>query len=172
MPGAGCVAMCLAVAVTASISLSEVSSAVLPSSHTRIKRCSCNSWMDKECIYFCHLDIIWINTGSQMLPYGLGSPGRRRKRSSARCQCKDIKDKSCNVFCQNTAWVIADSKARSSKERRPVSNFLNMKKSQVHLLRVLRDVAAHNTQVVQATKHFSVTTSKLSSDSTVWKRKR
>lgn len=28
----------------------------------RTKRCSCNSWEDKECIYFCHLDIIWINT--------------------------------------------------------------------------------------------------------------
>ncbi|RXM92136.1 Endothelin-2 [Acipenser ruthenus] len=28
----------------------------------REKRCSCNNWHDKECIYFCHLDIIWINT--------------------------------------------------------------------------------------------------------------
>jgi len=28
----------------------------------RTKRCSCNSWLDKECIYFCHLDIIWVNT--------------------------------------------------------------------------------------------------------------
>lgn len=28
----------------------------------RSKRCSCNSWLDKECIYFCHLDIIWVNT--------------------------------------------------------------------------------------------------------------
>lgn len=30
--------------------------------HLRTKRCSCNSWLDKECIYFCHLDIIWVNT--------------------------------------------------------------------------------------------------------------
>lgn len=30
--------------------------------HLRAKRCSCNSWLDKECIYFCHLDIIWVNT--------------------------------------------------------------------------------------------------------------
>lgn len=30
--------------------------------HVRTKRCSCNSWDDKECIYFCHLDIIWVNT--------------------------------------------------------------------------------------------------------------
>lgn len=28
----------------------------------RTKRCSCNNWDDKECVYFCHLDIIWINT--------------------------------------------------------------------------------------------------------------
>nr|1EDN_A Chain A, ENDOTHELIN-1 [Homo sapiens]1V6R_A Chain A, Endothelin-1 [synthetic construct]5GLH_B Chain B, Peptide from Endothelin-1 [Homo sapiens]6DK5_A Chain A, Endothelin-1 [Homo sapiens]6DK5_B Chain B, Endothelin-1 [Homo sapiens]8HCQ_L Chain L, Endothelin-1 [Homo sapiens]8HCX_D Chain D, Endothelin-1 [Homo sapiens]8IY5_L Chain L, Endothelin-1 [Homo sapiens]8IY6_L Chain L, Endothelin-1 [Homo sapiens] len=21
--------------------------------------CSCSSLMDKECVYFCHLDIIW-----------------------------------------------------------------------------------------------------------------
>ncbi|NWT60431.1 EDN2 protein, partial [Erythrocercus mccallii] len=37
-----------------------------PESHLaappRSKRCSCNSWLDKECIYFCHLDIIWVNT--------------------------------------------------------------------------------------------------------------
>lgn len=32
------------------------------SQHVRTKRCSCNSWDDKECIYFCHLDIIWVNT--------------------------------------------------------------------------------------------------------------
>lgn len=30
--------------------------------HVRTKRCSCNSWDDKECVYFCHLDIIWVNT--------------------------------------------------------------------------------------------------------------
>lgn len=30
--------------------------------HVRTKRCSCSNWDDKECIYFCHLDIIWINT--------------------------------------------------------------------------------------------------------------
>lgn len=30
--------------------------------HLRFRRCSCNSWLDKECVYFCHLDIIWVNT--------------------------------------------------------------------------------------------------------------
>ncbi|KAF3833609.1 hypothetical protein F7725_024813 [Dissostichus mawsoni] len=36
--------------------------------HVRTKRCSCNSWDDKECIYFCHLDIIWVNTPSSEKP--------------------------------------------------------------------------------------------------------
>lgn len=31
-------------------------------SHLRSRRCSCSSWLDKECVYFCHLDIIWVNT--------------------------------------------------------------------------------------------------------------
>ncbi|XP_025782204.1 endothelin-2 [Puma concolor] len=31
-------------------------------SHLRPRRCSCSSWLDKECVYFCHLDIIWVNT--------------------------------------------------------------------------------------------------------------
>ncbi|XP_073522492.1 endothelin-2 isoform X2 [Phyllobates terribilis] len=162
MLGAGCAAMFLAVA--------DISSAVPAGTHMRVKRCSCNNWMDKECIYFCHLDIIWINTGSQMLPYGLGNAGRRRKRASARCQCEDVKDSTCNSFCQNPVRAIADSKPRSSKEMIPVNNFLNMK-SQVRLLRVLRDVAAFNSQVVYTRKHFSATAFKLPSDSTMCKIK-
>uniref|UniRef100_A0A8C3AJA3 Endothelin-1 n=1 Tax=Cyclopterus lumpus TaxID=8103 RepID=A0A8C3AJA3_CYCLU len=27
--------------------------------HVRTKRCSCATFMDNECVYFCHLDIIW-----------------------------------------------------------------------------------------------------------------
>ncbi|KAL2084970.1 hypothetical protein ACEWY4_020488 [Coilia grayii] len=30
----------------------------------RTKRCSCTNQMDSECHYFCHLDIIWVNTPS------------------------------------------------------------------------------------------------------------
>ncbi|XP_035489267.1 endothelin-2 [Scophthalmus maximus] len=72
------------------------------SQHVRTKRCSCNSWDDKECIYFCHLDIIWVNTPSKLLPYGLGSPlsRRRRRRSTDRCKCTDGADKTCSSFCQ------------------------------------------------------------------------
>ncbi|KAG8588566.1 hypothetical protein GDO81_006029 [Engystomops pustulosus] len=172
MLGAGCAAVCLLLAVIATLWIPEPSSAVPLKSHVRAKRCSCNNWMDKECIYFCHLDIIWVNTGSQMLPYGLGSPERRKKRASARCQCVEVKDKSCNRFCQKTSWTIADSKPISSKEISVVKNFLKMKKSQVPPWHALRDVAAYNTRVIYTRQHFSVTTSKLPSDSTVWKRKR
>ncbi|XP_034027435.1 endothelin-1-like [Thalassophryne amazonica] len=31
-------------------------------SKSRPKRCTCYSYRDKECVYYCHLDIIWINT--------------------------------------------------------------------------------------------------------------
>lgn len=28
----------------------------------RTRRCTCFTYKDKECVYYCHLDIIWINT--------------------------------------------------------------------------------------------------------------
>ncbi|XP_047460161.1 endothelin-2 [Mugil cephalus] len=67
--------------------------------HVRTKRCSCSSWDDRECIYFCHLDIIWVNTPSKLLPYGLGSPLSRRRRSAKRCKCLNPADKTCSSFC-------------------------------------------------------------------------
>ncbi|KAM3830116.1 endothelin-2 [Vipera latastei] len=70
------------------------------SRHQRTKRCSCTSWMDKECIYFCHLGIIWINTPSHSVPYGLGSPKARKKRSLPRCECSHVKDTICATFCR------------------------------------------------------------------------
>ncbi|XP_063815445.1 endothelin-3 isoform X1 [Pseudophryne corroboree] len=30
--------------------------------HRRDRRCTCYTYKDKECVYYCHLDIIWINT--------------------------------------------------------------------------------------------------------------
>ncbi|XP_056154390.1 endothelin-2 [Lampris incognitus] len=71
--------------------------------HVRTKRCSCNSWLDKECIYFCHLDIIWVNTPSKVLPYGLGSPLSRRRRSASRCECSSPDDTKCSSFCHNSS---------------------------------------------------------------------
>ncbi|XP_023411580.2 endothelin-1 isoform X1 [Loxodonta africana] len=77
----------------------------------RSKRCSCSSLMDKECVYFCHLDIIWINTPEHIVPYGLGSPSRSKRslkdlfptkaaNPRNRCQCTSQRDKKCWNFCQ------------------------------------------------------------------------
>ncbi|XP_042534473.1 endothelin-1 [Dipodomys spectabilis] len=77
----------------------------------RSKRCSCSSLMDKECVYFCHLDIIWVNTPEHVVPYGLGSPSRSKRSLKDlfpmkaadhlnRCQCANQKDKKCWNFCQ------------------------------------------------------------------------
>ncbi|KAI4792948.1 hypothetical protein KUCAC02_033027 [Chaenocephalus aceratus] len=30
--------------------------------HRRVKRCSCENQKDKECIFFCHIGIVWVNT--------------------------------------------------------------------------------------------------------------
>uniref|UniRef100_A0A3B3DTH4 Endothelin-like toxin domain-containing protein n=1 Tax=Oryzias melastigma TaxID=30732 RepID=A0A3B3DTH4_ORYME len=30
--------------------------------HRREKRCSCENQKDKECIFFCHIGIVWVNT--------------------------------------------------------------------------------------------------------------
>ncbi|XP_019284719.1 endothelin-2 [Panthera pardus] len=69
-------------------------------SHLRPRRCSCSSWLDKECVYFCHLDIIWVNTPGQTAPYGLGNPPRRRRRSlPKRCECSSGRDPACATFC-------------------------------------------------------------------------
>ncbi|XP_032103594.1 endothelin-1 isoform X1 [Sapajus apella] len=76
----------------------------------RSKRCSCSSLMDKECVYFCHLDIIWVNTPEHVVPYGLGSPRAKRALENLlltkaaahknRCQCASQKDLKCWNFCQ------------------------------------------------------------------------
>ncbi|XP_070603369.1 endothelin-1 [Erythrolamprus reginae] len=82
-----------------------------PSPPRRVKRCSCYSLDDKECVYFCHLDIIWINTPERVVPYGLGSLSRSRRSlkdsplevfqpSPSRCHCASLKDKKCMDFCQ------------------------------------------------------------------------
>ncbi|XP_058407939.1 endothelin-2 isoform X1 [Diceros bicornis minor] len=77
-------------------------------SHLRSRRCSCSSWLDKECVYFCHLDIIWVNTPGQTAPYGLGNPPRRRRRSlPRRCECSSARDPTCATFCHRRPWAEA-----------------------------------------------------------------
>ncbi|XP_078248271.1 endothelin-3 isoform X2 [Pogona vitticeps] len=83
--------------------------------HRRDKRCTCYTYKDKECVYYCHLDIIWINTPERTVPYGLANyrGGFRGKRSTdqhrkslhlsewppSRCSCADRCDKPCMRFC-------------------------------------------------------------------------
>ncbi|XP_026266200.2 endothelin-2 isoform X2 [Urocitellus parryii] len=87
--------------------------------HLRFRRCSCSSWLDKECVYFCHLDIIWVNTPGQTAPYGLGNPPRRRRRSlPRRCECSSTKDSACATFCHQTPWDISAAKIRSARRQR------------------------------------------------------
>uniref|UniRef100_A0A8C9U7F7 Endothelin 2 n=1 Tax=Scleropages formosus TaxID=113540 RepID=A0A8C9U7F7_SCLFO len=74
-----------------------------PAQRVRAKRCSCSNWLDKECVYFCHLDIIWVNTPSKTLPYGLGRVAARRLRSTSRCECADPADRACAAFCPSSA---------------------------------------------------------------------
>ncbi|XP_071326003.1 endothelin-2 [Trachinotus anak] len=71
----------------------------VPAQRIRTKRCACSSPLDSECHYFCHLDIIWINTPSKTTLYGLGSILSRRRRSTGRCICAKPDDQSCTNFC-------------------------------------------------------------------------
>ncbi|XP_044154749.1 endothelin-3 [Bufo gargarizans] len=80
--------------------------------HRRERRCTCYTYKDKECVYYCHLDIIWINTPERTVPYGLSSyrgsvrekrDADRRRMSSLtqpRCSCTDPSDQRCVNFCK------------------------------------------------------------------------
>ncbi|XP_015267186.1 PREDICTED: endothelin-2 [Gekko japonicus] len=89
--------------------------AAASSRHLRTKRCSCNNWMDKECIYFCHLDIIWINTSGRSTPYGLGNLQKRQKRALDRCECAHSKDSICATFCHKRPWGPRSPRMPKSK---------------------------------------------------------
>ncbi|KAM6909967.1 endothelin-2 [Xenentodon cancila] len=67
--------------------------------HVRTKRCACSNVLDSECHYFCHLDIIWVNTPGKTIVYGLGGDLLRRRRSAGRCRCANLKDQTCTNFC-------------------------------------------------------------------------
>ncbi|GCC30051.1 hypothetical protein chiPu_0008495 [Chiloscyllium punctatum] len=93
----------------------------------RTKRCSCSSFLDKECIYFCHLDIIWINTPERIVPYGLGSVPRAKRslketlaalgQRGRRCQCGSRDDSVCYQFCEDEQQTPSFSvKAKVQKQ--------------------------------------------------------
>uniref|UniRef100_A0A3B3SUT9 Endothelin 2 n=1 Tax=Paramormyrops kingsleyae TaxID=1676925 RepID=A0A3B3SUT9_9TELE len=94
-----------------------------PAPHrVRAKRCSCSNWLDMECIYFCHLDIIWVNTPSKTIPYGMGSPLSRRRRSAGRCECVDSADQACAAFCYQRTRIT--SSFMPTRQRRAQTCFL------------------------------------------------
>ncbi|NXG17711.1 EDN1 protein, partial [Grallaria varia] len=95
----------------------------------RARRCSCSSLLDEECVYFCHLDIIWINTPEKTVPYGLGGPSRSRRslkdtvpemltEPRSRCRCTNQKDKKCLNFCQTGKDLWAQSTEEKTSHRR------------------------------------------------------
>ncbi|XP_036955705.1 endothelin-3 isoform X1 [Acanthopagrus latus] len=78
-----------------------------PGARRRAKRCTCYTYKDKECVYYCHLDIIWINTPEHTVPYGMSSyKGSLRMRRSAgtaqRCVCTVHNDSTCSSFCMDS----------------------------------------------------------------------
>ncbi|XP_076019602.1 endothelin-3b [Genypterus blacodes] len=89
--------------------------AEVTASKTRPKRCTCYSYRDKECIYYCHLDIIWINTPERTVPYGMssyrghqrlrraaGRPAGRISADAQRCVCAELEaDAACLRFCES-----------------------------------------------------------------------
>ncbi|XP_061681495.1 endothelin-1 [Syngnathoides biaculeatus] len=96
----------LSTALSAPVEASPTASQVR---HVRKKRCSCSTFLDKECVYFCHLDIIWVNTPERVVSYGLGNAPRKRRSvqvavetesSLPRCQCLHQGDLTCTNFCQ------------------------------------------------------------------------
>ncbi|KAL2080731.1 hypothetical protein ACEWY4_024524 [Coilia grayii] len=76
--------------------------------HIRSKRCSCATFLDKECVFFCHLDIIWVNTPERTVSYGLGNVSRKKRSLRAfsdltkkfRCKCTEERDMKCMAFCE------------------------------------------------------------------------
>ncbi|XP_031450941.1 endothelin-2 [Phasianus colchicus] len=143
--------------------------------HLRAKRCSCNSWLDKECIYFCHLDIIWVNTPGHTAPYGLGSPPRRRKRSPGRCECSRSRDSICANFCQEEPRYLQSLRLPTSSgasTKAPQSS--DVKPSQHSLLRALRDLAVSRLQFgkQQHRAQRSAPPAVLPWKKNIWKKKR
>ncbi|KAG9347537.1 hypothetical protein JZ751_005105, partial [Albula glossodonta] len=83
----------------------------------REKRCSCENLKDKECVYFCHIGIVWVNTPGQVVPYGVGFPVRL-KRAIWRCACANSSDSQCLQFCSVPASHLLKEQVRSAPFKR------------------------------------------------------
>ncbi|CAB1333706.1 unnamed protein product [Coregonus sp. 'balchen'] len=102
------------------------SSDLAPPHRVRTKRCACNNQLDSECHYFCHLDIIWVNTPSKTTVYGLGSPLSRRRRSAGRCVCADSDDHTCTIMCQDSSYNSSPQSAIKSSRANLLTFFRSM----------------------------------------------
>ncbi|CAJ1061573.1 endothelin-2 isoform X2 [Xyrichtys novacula] len=91
----------------------------VPTQRVRTKRCACSSQMDSECHYFCHLDIIWINTP---------------RRSTSRCTCANPGDQTCTNFCNPSSESILSKRSTE--------------KHQLDILSILRASAIRSKQVL------------------------
>ncbi|XP_078092177.1 endothelin-3-like [Mustelus asterias] len=89
----------------------EVADLVVPA-RPRVKRCSCYSFKDKECVYYCHLDVIWMNSPQRIVPYGLTNVQRHKRSNNkeaidslgaprVRCVCTEESDEDCGRFCRH-----------------------------------------------------------------------
>ncbi|XP_028255128.1 endothelin-1 [Parambassis ranga] len=95
-------------ALSAPAAETPAASTVTQGRHVRTKRCSCATFLDKECVYFCHLDIIWVNTPERVVSYGLGNAPRAKRAvlgsmatsGGPRCQCVRGNDSTCGDFCR------------------------------------------------------------------------
>uniref|UniRef100_A0A3B4XTB3 Endothelin-3 n=1 Tax=Seriola lalandi dorsalis TaxID=1841481 RepID=A0A3B4XTB3_SERLL len=89
-----------------------------PGARRRAKRCTCYTYRDKECVYYCHLDIIWINTPEHTVPYGMssyqgslrarrsaGTEQRGRRTEAQRCVCSLHTDSDCSSFCMDSEEI-------------------------------------------------------------------
>ncbi|XP_041867270.1 endothelin-2 [Melanotaenia boesemani] len=147
--------VCMTLQEGSGLPLSERPAQASHPSHIRTKRCSCNSWEDKECIYFCHLDIIWVNTPSKLLPYGLGSPHSRRRRSANRCKCLNLADRTCHSFChqssENTRDDITELTAKPSNGEKLLATFRSVVKSNMAFIRGHRASKRDSTVITNLT---------------------
>ncbi|KAB0384506.1 hypothetical protein FD755_006423 [Muntiacus reevesi] len=70
--------------------------------HHRARRCTCFTYKDKECVYYCHLDIIWINTPECLWdPHSLNSSGSETLGRRTSIQFRDLN----TMPCTNSAFL-------------------------------------------------------------------
>ncbi|KAB0351762.1 hypothetical protein FD754_016619 [Muntiacus muntjak] len=76
--------------------------------HHRARRCTCFTYKDKECVYYCHLDIIWINTPECLWdPHSLNSSGSETLGRRTSIQFTDSKP--CfyvDCSCLHLTWNV------------------------------------------------------------------